>query len=169
VPTAFVAAGARSGRGRGFRHRARHAGQRRHGGGGATPPGRGRRDTYLVGKNTGCAITASISDTEGSNIVRWSGTVITSSLFLNNAVQLTRPPVRACRSWSSAFSYQLGANVTAGHLGQRLCPVSRRWAYRAGAGRHWSDRPNLKCRRARMLAAVGVADGGVDFGSDLLL
>ena len=71
-------------------------------------------DSYIVGKNTLAGpVTASITDTEGSNIIQLvDGTVISSSVFLNDAVQLTLSTGAKLQVLgASKFSFQVGANA----------------------------------------------------------
>lgn len=74
-------------------------------------------DVYLISPYTlNRQLTASIADTEGSNIIQLSdGTTISSSLFLVNAVQLTLSTGAVLQVLgASLFSFQLGANAVAG-------------------------------------------------------
>ena len=74
-------------------------------------------DTYLVGGATFAGnVTAVILDVEGSNTIQLvDGTTIASSLFLNDAVQLTLSTgARLQLPGASKFSIQVGANITAG-------------------------------------------------------
>lgn len=80
-------------------------------------------DTYIVGKHTlAGAVTASITDTEGSNIIQLvDGTVISSSSFLADAVQLTLSTgAKVQVLGASKFSFQLGANAPGGDTSASL-------------------------------------------------
>ena len=80
-------------------------------------------DTYLVGGNTlSGAVTASITDTEGNNVIQLvDGTVIASSLFLNDALQLTLSTGAKIQVLgSSKFQFQVGANAAAGDTAPTL-------------------------------------------------
>jgi hypothetical protein len=76
--------------------------------------GGGGNDTYIISPYTlSGAITAKISDTEGSNVVQWvDGMTISASLFYNDAVQLTLSTgAKVQILGASKFSFQLGANA----------------------------------------------------------
>lgn len=79
--------------------------------------GGGGNDAYLVSGNTFAGkVTAVILDVEGSNTIQLAdGTTIASSLFLNDAVQLTLSTGATLQiPGASKFNYQVGANITAG-------------------------------------------------------
>ena len=83
-------------------------------------------DTYIVGRHTLAGpVTASITDTEGSNIIQLvDGTVILSSSFLNDAVQLTLSTGAKLQVLgASKFSFQLGANAPGGDTAASLSYV----------------------------------------------
>ena len=80
-------------------------------------------DTYLVSGNTlSGTVTATITDTEGSNTIQLvDGTVIASSLFLNDAVQLTLSTgAKTQVLGASKFQFQVGANATSGDTAATL-------------------------------------------------
>jgi hypothetical protein len=84
---------------------------------GHTYRGGASSDTYVVGGNTFAgAVTAIVSDTEGLNVVQLvDGTVLSSSLFLNDAVQLTLSTgARVQVLGASRLLFQLGANTLEG-------------------------------------------------------
>ncbi len=77
--------------------------------------GGGGNDTYIISHyilNT--AVTAKITDTEGTNVIQLvDGMTIASSSFFNNAVQLTLSNgAKVQILGASGFSYQLGANAS---------------------------------------------------------
>ncbi len=85
------------------------AGNRYVGGGGS--------DTYVLsGFSLAGNVTASISDTEGNNVIQLvDGTTIATSLFLADALQLTLSTGATVQMLgASKYTYQVGANVTAG-------------------------------------------------------
>lgn len=74
-------------------------------------------DSYLVGGNTFSGnVTAQILDVEGSNTIQLvDGTLIASSRFLNDAVELTLSTGAKLQiPGASKLTYQVGANITAG-------------------------------------------------------
>lgn len=80
-------------------------------------------DIYLVGGNTlSGSVTASVIDTDGSDAVQLvDGTVIASSLFLNDAVQLTLSTgAKVQVLGASRFTFQVGANAVAGDTSASL-------------------------------------------------
>ena len=74
-------------------------------------------DTYVVSTSTLVGgVTASLTDTEGANVVQFvDGTMLSASSFLNDAVQLTLSNGAKIQILgASKYSYQLGGNATAG-------------------------------------------------------
>ncbi|MBK6998547.1 MAG: hypothetical protein IPH35_00710 [Rhodoferax sp.] len=79
--------------------------------------GGGGSDTYIVSPHTlSGAITAKITDTEGSNVLQLvDGLTIASSLFYSDAVQLTLSNEAIVQVLGAvAFTYLVGANTPAG-------------------------------------------------------
>ncbi|MFZ4626143.1 MAG: hypothetical protein ACOYNF_18155 [Rhodoferax sp.] len=80
-------------------------------------------DTYIISPHTlSGAVTAKITDTEGSNVVQWvDGMTISASSFYNDAVQLTLSTgAKVQILGASKFSFQLGANAPAGNSASSL-------------------------------------------------
>lgn len=80
-------------------------------------------DTYLIGPHTLAGnVTATISDTEGSNVIQLvDGSLITSSLFLNDALQLTLSTGASIQVLgASKFLFQAGGNLSAGDAAANL-------------------------------------------------
>lgn len=74
-------------------------------------------DTYVVSTSTLIGgVTASLTDTEGANIVQFvDGTTFSASSFFSDAVQLTLSNgAKVQILGASKYSYQLGGNATAG-------------------------------------------------------
>lgn len=85
--------------------------------GGNSHLGGAGNDTYIVSPNVlAPLVTASITDTEGTNTIQIvDGTVIASSSFLNDALQLVLSSgARVQILGASKFIYQVGANVSSG-------------------------------------------------------
>lgn len=84
---------------------------------GNTYRGSAGNDSYIISRHSlAGAITASIIDTEGSNVIQLTdSTVISSSSFLNDAVQLTLSTGSSVQILgASKFNFQVGANAPAG-------------------------------------------------------
>lgn len=80
-------------------------------------------DTYLIGRHTLAGpVTATIVDTEGSNIIQLvDSTVIASSTFLNDALQLTLSTGATVQVLgASKYGFQIGANAPAAHTAPTL-------------------------------------------------
>ncbi|MBK6999730.1 MAG: DUF1566 domain-containing protein [Rhodoferax sp.] len=85
--------------------------------------GGGGNDTYIISPYTlSGAVTAKITDTEGTNVIQLvGGLTIASSSFFSNAVQLTLSNgAKVQVLGASGFSYQLGANAPAGETANSL-------------------------------------------------
>ncbi len=79
--------------------------------------GGGGNDTYIISPYIlSGAVTAKITDTEGTNVIQLiDGMTIAASSFFNNAVQLTLANgAKVQILGASGFSYQLGANASWG-------------------------------------------------------
>ncbi|SBT04491.1 hypothetical protein ACCAA_1470002 [Candidatus Accumulibacter aalborgensis] len=79
--------------------------------------GGGGNDTYIISPNTlSGAVTAQITDTEGSNVIQLvDGMTISASSFYGNAAQLTLASGAIVQILgASALGYQVGANAPAG-------------------------------------------------------
>lgn len=79
--------------------------------------GGGGNDTYIISAKTlSSAVTAKITDTEGTNVIQLvDGLAIASSSFLSNSVQLTLSNGASVQILgASGFSYLVGANAPAG-------------------------------------------------------
>lgn len=80
-------------------------------------------DTYVVSPSTlSGTVTASITDTEGSNVVQMvDGTTVSASSFFADAVELTLSSGSKLQVLgASKFSFQLGANATSGDAASSL-------------------------------------------------
>jgi hypothetical protein len=103
------------------------------------------------------AVTATISDTEGANVIQLvDGLTIASSIFYGNAVQLTLSNgAKVQILGAAAFGYQVGANAPAGRHGQQpdLCAVcqhvGRFGTHRLHAGQWSSQLPGTQWRHTR--------------------
>ena len=85
--------------------------------GGNSHLGGAGNDTYIISTNVMSGpVTASITDTEGSNTIQLvDAMVITASSFFNDAVQLTLSTgAKVQILGASKFNYQVGANLLAG-------------------------------------------------------
>lgn len=92
-------------------------------GAGDTYFGGAGNDSYLVGTFSFAGnVTASVTDVEGTNAIQLiDGSTIASSLFVNDAVQLTLSTGAKLQVLgASKFSFQVGANVTAGDTATSL-------------------------------------------------
>lgn len=91
--------------------------------GGNNHMGGSGNDTYILSpKALAASITATIVDTEGSNIIQIvDGTVVSASSFLNDAVQLSLSTGAVVQILgASRFSFQVGANATSGDASASL-------------------------------------------------
>lgn len=75
-------------------------------------------DTYIISALIPAGAVIAITDTEGANKIQLAdGLTIASSLFLNNAVELTLSNGAKIQiTGASSFTYDLGANATAGDV-----------------------------------------------------